>query len=111
MPKNKNSSVIFLSSYAGKVITPEIGIYSVTKTTLVALGLALAKELNDDNIRVNCISPGIIRTKLSKMLLGTGAKVGKPEDVANLIHFVCSEDGKFINGANLMITGDPLPSL
>lgn len=91
MPKNKNSSIIFLSSYAGKIIMPEIGIYSVTKTALVALGLALAKELNDDNIRVNCISPGVIKTKFSKSLLDMGAKVGTPEDVANLIYFVCSE--------------------
>ena len=60
MPKNEKSCIIFLSSYAGKTIMPEIGIYSVTKSAIVALALALSKELNDDNIRVNCISPGII---------------------------------------------------
>lgn len=76
IPKNKNSSIIFMSSYAGKIIIPEIGIYSINKTAITALGLALAKELNDDNIRVNCISPGLIKTKLSKALLGSDMKIG-----------------------------------
>lgn len=45
-----------------------IGHYAVTKTALVALGKILAKELLQDEIRVNCIAPGLIKTDFSGML-------------------------------------------
>ncbi len=114
MPKKNSSSIIFLSSSVGKSPDPVIGIYSVTKTAIMGLSLALSKELLNDGIRVNCIAPGLIKTDFSKPLWENGQsiqKMGKPEDVANVIHFICSEGGKFINGAYIPVTGEPLPCI
>jgi dehydrogenase/reductase SDR family protein 4 len=77
-----------------------IGHYAITKTALVALTKILAKELQDDDIRVNCVCPGLIKTKFSSALWshgedkaaeGMGVKrLGVPEDIASLVKFLLS---------------------
>mmetsp|Transcript_133908 Transcript_133908/g.199132 ORF Transcript_133908/g.199132 Transcript_133908/m.199132 type:complete len:115 (+) Transcript_133908:381-725(+) len=66
--KNPGANIIILSSYAAFEPDTTIGFYSVTKTTLVAMMKVLAKELLDEKIRVNCIAPGLIKTKFSSNL-------------------------------------------
>jgi dehydrogenase/reductase SDR family protein 4 len=113
IPKKPTSSIILISSYLGIVPEPSIGIYSVTKTALNSLTVVLSRELLDTGIRVNCIAPGLIKTDFSQMLWENGSpkKVGMPEDVAELVYFVCSDKAKFINGAIIPITGEPIASL
>ena len=66
--KQKDSGIVILSSYTAYERPALIGHYAITKTALIALTKLLAKELMDDNIRVNAIAPGLIKTKFSSLL-------------------------------------------
>ena len=88
--------------------------YGVVKGALPQFGRALARELADDNIRVNVVSPGVIRTPFQDILSPEQAKnnidnriplhrEGKPEDVAGLIALLVSND--FITGETVSIDG------
>ena len=49
--------MVIIASYAGYELEPGIGIYSVTKTALIALTKLLSREFADDNVRINCVAP------------------------------------------------------
>ena len=68
LKKQKGSSIVLLGSYGAYDLPSIIGHYAITKTMLVAMTKILAKELLDDEIRVNCICPGLIKTKFSSAL-------------------------------------------
>lgn len=63
-----DKSITFISSFAGYQIMPLIAAYSVSKTALLGLTKAIAIQCADFNIRVNCVCPGVIRTRFSEML-------------------------------------------
>ena len=62
------SSVLIVSSYAGYTPNPFLGAYSVSKTALISLTKVLGTELAHRGIRVNCVAPGVIKTKFSEQL-------------------------------------------
>jgi dehydrogenase/reductase SDR family protein 4 len=68
LQKQKDSSIVILASYAGYELPSVIGHYAITKTALIALTKILARELMADDIRVNCVCPGLIKTKFSTSL-------------------------------------------
>ncbi|KAF5886420.1 dehydrogenase/reductase SDR family member 4-like, partial [Clarias magur] len=68
MEKRGGGSVVIVSSVAGYQPIPGLGPYSVSKTALLGLTRALAPELAQSNIRVNCVAPGIIKTRFSSSL-------------------------------------------
>uniref|UniRef100_A0A9J2PUF8 Dehydrogenase/reductase SDR family member 4 n=1 Tax=Ascaris lumbricoides TaxID=6252 RepID=A0A9J2PUF8_ASCLU len=68
MEKVGGGSVIFNASFAAYKSPPGIALYGITKTTVIALTKALANSLANKNIRVNCIAPGIVKTKMSSAL-------------------------------------------
>jgi NAD(P)-dependent dehydrogenase (short-subunit alcohol dehydrogenase family) len=95
-----------------------MGVYSMTKAAINSLTKSLALELYDDEIRVNAIAPGVIRTKFAKVLVdnieATGSNefaIGDAKDVADLAYFLASSESKMINGNIIEITGKPMPSL
>ena len=111
MPKNANSSILFIASYVGIKPDTTIGIYSATKAALVHLTKILAEELLDSKIRVNCICPGLIKTQFSQVLWENGnapLPIGSPEEVANVASFLASEKASFVTGAIVTVTGMPL---
>ena len=82
--------------------------YSSTKAALIGLTKALAKELGPSNITVNCVAPGVIKTKMNEFLskdeiddlnastpLG---RMGEPSEVAKLVKFLASPEADFITG-------------
>lgn len=98
-----------------------IGHYSITKTALVAMTKALAQELLHDEIRVNCLAPGLIKTKFSSSLwegrekescdhMGV-TRLGEVEDIANGARFLCSQESSYMTGEALFIAGKPSPRL
>ncbi|KAG7269624.1 hypothetical protein CRUP_005182, partial [Coryphaenoides rupestris] len=76
-----------------------LGPYSVSKTALLGLTRALAPELAQRNIRVNCVAPGVIKTQFSSCYSGSLRKSG------GVIAFLCSKDASYITGETITVTG------
>jgi NAD(P)-dependent dehydrogenase (short-subunit alcohol dehydrogenase family) len=116
MKQKGAGSIINISSIEG--ITPGLGLglYSISKATLIALTKVLAKEWGADNIRANVICPGLINTKFSqalteneKILKHVLAKqalpqLAEPLDIAGLALFLASDASSFCTGS--VITAD-----
>ena len=110
-------SIINISSIGG--LTPErgIGIYSVSKAGLINLTKVMAQEWGADNIRVNAICPGLIKTKFSEALWGNEPildrflqqiplnRVGTSDDVAGLAVYLASDAAAYCTGGVYLIDG------
>ncbi|XP_067935103.1 dehydrogenase/reductase SDR family member 4-like [Watersipora subatra] len=114
-----SGSIVFVSSVAAYQPFPLIGPYSVTKTALLGLTQALSKSLAGENIRVNCIAPGVIKTKFAAMLtqadpeeIGISMKrFGTPQDCAGAVSFLVSDDASYVTGETIALTGGVLSRL
>ena len=110
-------SIINISSIGGLKPEPGIGLYSVTKAALISMTQAMAQDWGADNIRVNAICPGLIKTKFSEALwqdeeivsrfirdipLG---RLGEPNDMAGLAVFLASEAGAYCSGGIYLADG------
>lgn len=114
----KGSSILIVSSYAGYTPTPILGAYSVSKTALISLTKVLATELAPRGIRINCVAPGVIKTKFSEALwkgkepesdaqlkdIPMG-RYGEPDEVGALGCFLCSNDASYITGETVVVAG------
>ncbi len=115
MVHNGNGKIVNVSSMWGKVGASMESLYSASKGAINSFTLALAKELGSSNINVNAICPGLIDTKMNCHLTKEDVaeivsstpleRIGKPEDVANLAYFLCSEEASFITGQIITIDG------
>jgi dehydrogenase/reductase SDR family protein 4 len=111
MKSKKNGSVINISSVGGLRPEQGLGIYSVSKAALISLTKVMAREWGDDNIRVNVICPGLIKTKFSEALwsnekiMGIMMKmlsikrVGTPEEIAALALYLASDASSYSTGS------------
>jgi dehydrogenase/reductase SDR family protein 4 len=111
MKEKKSGSVINISSVGGLRPESGLGIYSVSKASLISLTKVMAKEWGDDNIRVNAICPGLIKTKFSEALWSNEKimnvmmkmvaikRVGTPEEIAALALFLASEAASYCTGS------------
>lgn len=116
--KDSKGSIINISSTRAFQSEPNTEAYSASKGGILALTHALALSLGPE-IRANCISPGWIdvsgikkkskanQIKLSEAdhLQHPAGRVGKPEDIANMILFLLNPENDFITGQNFMIDG------
>ncbi|XP_058149677.1 dehydrogenase/reductase SDR family member 4 isoform X2 [Dasypus novemcinctus] len=94
-----------------------LGPYNVSKTALLGLTKNLAVELAPRNIRVNSLAPGLIKTNFSSVLWVDEARkksiqetmrirrLGKPEECAGIVSFLCSEDASYITGETVVVGG------
>jgi 3-oxoacyl-[acyl-carrier protein] reductase/dehydrogenase/reductase SDR family protein 4 len=114
MAKEDGGAIILLGSAAGLRGCLGAAAYGVVKGALPQFARVLARELADQRIRVNCVSPGVIRTPFHHSLTPEQAanniqnriplhKEGKPGDVAELIVSVIKNE--FITGENFVIDG------
>lgn len=105
----KGSAIINLSSTRDTMSQPQTESYTAAKGGIAALTHALAISLAP-NVRVNSISPGWIDTS-GEAYEGPDAwqhpagRVGRPDDIASMILFLCSEEAGFITGENIVIDG------
>ena len=113
---NPNSSLVFISSIAAKIGLKFHSSISMSKAAIEGLARTLASEFSP-NIRVNCVCPSIIETKLSSRLLRNETnrenimndhplkRIGQTEDISNMIEFLISDKASWITGQNIHIDG------
>jgi len=115
MLKNHRGSIINISSMWGETGASTEVAYSMTKAALIGFTKALAKELGPSGIRVNCITPGLIDTKMNSCYSKEDldiivdetplCRIGKPEDVASAVEFLAGDEASFITGQILGVNG------
>lgn len=122
MARRGSGSVILMSSIAGLRGNGRIGPYGITKAGVAQLARNLAIEWGPRGVRVNAISPGLIRTPMSAGLMGDEQfmarrlratplrRAGEPEEIAAAVVFLASRAGGFITAQNLVIDGGTLMS-
>jgi NAD(P)-dependent dehydrogenase (short-subunit alcohol dehydrogenase family) len=113
-------TVVNVASVGGMTVSPNLGIYHVTKAALIHLTRQLALELAP-TVRVNAVAPGIVRTRLSEALWKGGehhvagitplGRIGAPADVAGAVAFLASDRASWITGEALVIDGGQLLNL
>lgn len=114
----RGGSIILIGSIAGHEAAPAILPYAVSKAGLAHLARCLADEMVSQNIRVNCISPGLIRSfSTETQVLSNQAfadaliaqiplkRIGEPEDVAGAVVFLASRAGSYVTGATILVDG------
>ncbi|KYN04601.1 Dehydrogenase/reductase SDR family member 4 [Cyphomyrmex costatus] len=114
---SKSPSIIIISSLAGYQPFNLLGIYSISKTALLGLIKATSSELANEGIRINGIAPGIIKTKMAKMLYeseeshefaimsSSMRRLGMPDEVAGVAAFLASDDASYITGETVIVSG------
>lgn len=112
MIHNKSGKIINIASIWGEVGGSCEVHYSASKAGIIGFTKALAKEMGLSNIQVNCVSPGIIDTDMNRMHDLDELKkevplnkIGTPDDVANLVYFLASDEANYITGQVLSVNG------
>ncbi|KAA0184645.1 hypothetical protein HAZT_HAZT001758 [Hyalella azteca] len=110
MQKKKKGSIIYVSSVAGfGGIVPNAAMsgYIVSKTCLLSMSKMVAQQLASDNVRVNCLLPGLFKTRFGEVifiLLNYG-RFGEPDEIAGMAAFLASDDASYITGENFAVAG------
>lgn len=112
MVRAKKGSIVSVSSASGLMGNRGQANYSAAKAGVIAASRALAKEVARLGIRVNVVAPGLIETEMIKAApvkeiksMIPMARVGKPEEVAKVVRFLCSEDASYVTGEVVSING------
>lgn len=117
MAARGGGSAVLISSIAGLRGNRAIGLYGLSKAALAQLARNLAVEWGPAGVRVNAVSPGLIRTPLAEHLMADGAfmarriqatplrRAGEPEEVAGVVAMLVSPAGAFVTGHNLVVDG------
>jgi len=109
--------VIFLSSVVARVAFEGTSAYSATKGAIEVMTRNLAPELGPRGIRVNAIAPGAIETDMAESFIGTDEgkewvksaqalkRIGQPDDIADAVLFLASNDSRWVDGRSLEVSG------
>jgi NAD(P)-dependent dehydrogenase (short-subunit alcohol dehydrogenase family) len=117
MRARKDGSVIIISSIGGLRGSTMIGAYCISKAADMQLARNLAHEYGPDNVRVNCIAPGLVKTDFARALWEDPARqkaasesvplrrIGEPEDIAGGVVFLASKAAAFTTGQTIVMDG------
>ncbi|GJL91987.1 SDR family NAD(P)-dependent oxidoreductase [Hyphococcus sp.] len=123
MRAKKDGVIIIISSVGGFVGSSEIGAYNVSKAADLALARNLAVEAGPDNVRVNCICPGVVKTyfaealwkdpKIEKLMTKQLPlrRFGEVDDIAGAAVFLASPAGRWMTGQSMIIDGGTMVGL
>jgi 3-oxoacyl-[acyl-carrier protein] reductase len=123
MVENKYGKMVFLSSTSALGNRGQAN-YSAAKAGLQGMARTLAIELGPFNVNVNTVAPGFVETRMTRATaermgvdyetfkLGAASqiplrRVGQPQDIANVIAFLCSDESSFVSGQNIYVRGGP----
>ena len=115
MMKNKSGKIINITSVVGHTGNVGQANYTASKAGIVSMSKSFALEYAKKHINVNCVSPGFISTAMTDqieekfkdaiVLKIPANRLGKPEDVANAVVFLSSDDSDYINGETIHVNG------
>ena len=115
MLKNKSGKIVNITSVVGHTGNLGQANYTASKAGIVAMSKSLAIEYAKKNINVNCISPGFIKTamtdkiddKFKEVIISKipSARLGEPDDIANAVLFLSSDQSDYINGETMHVNG------
>ena len=117
MRERKDGAIIIVSSIGGLRGNAIIGAYNISKAADFQLARNLAHEFGPDNVRVNCIAPGLIKTDFAKALWDNPEtlerstkgvplrRIGEPDELAGAAVYLASKAGSFMTGQALVVDG------
>ena len=118
MAVHQRGSIVNISSMAAHYGIPKVIAYTASKSAIEGMTRSMTVDLSPLGIRVNCVAPGFIKTQMSSTALDKDperknrvlartpmGKLGLPEDVANAVYFLVSDEAKYITGAILPVDG------
>lgn len=112
MLKAKRGRIVIVSSASGQIGQAGQVNYSASKAGLIGAAKALAREVGKKNILVNVVAPGFIETDMTEKIpkehvlpLIPLNRVGKADDVASVVNFLCTEENMYIHGQVIAING------
>jgi NAD(P)-dependent dehydrogenase (short-subunit alcohol dehydrogenase family) len=117
MAARGGGAVIIVSSIAGLMGSPSIGVYGISKAADMALARNICTEWGPKNIRANCIAPGLVRTDFARALWENKEiytktvsayplrRIGEPDEIAGAAVFLAGPSGSFMTGQTIVIDG------
>jgi NAD(P)-dependent dehydrogenase (short-subunit alcohol dehydrogenase family) len=117
MRERKDGAIIIVSSVGGRHGSTVLGAYAISKAADMQIARNLALELGPDNIRVNCIAPGLVKTDFARALWENPElnksrsaatplrRLGEPEDIAGIAVYLASKAGSWTTGQTFVIDG------
>jgi NAD(P)-dependent dehydrogenase (short-subunit alcohol dehydrogenase family) len=117
MRQRKEGAIIIVSSIAGLRASGVLGVYALSKAADMQLARNLALEFGPDNVRVNCIAPGLVKTDFAKALWEDPKRrsareaqtplrrLGDPDDIGGIAVMLASRAGAFITGQTIVADG------
>lgn len=117
MKKESYGKIINIPSIAGFVGFEWASVYCATKAAVINMTRELAAEVGKYKINVNAVAPGVIETAMTQNLLGDEkvkatllknipyGRIGKPEDIANAVAFLASDESEYITGHTIVVDG------
>lgn len=123
MKEAGGGSVVNIGSWSGHEPAPGMGAYSISKAGLIMMTKLMAIEWAPFNIRVNDVSPGLIRTPISERFYQNEEilndrtnfvplhRIGRGQDIATMVTFLCSDQASYITGQSIVIDGGLVNSI
>ena len=115
MLKNKSGKIVNITSVVGHTGNLGQANYTASKAAIVAMSKSLSIEYAKKNININCISPGFIKTamtdnideKFKEVIVSKipSARLGEPDDIANAVLFLSTDQSDYINGETIHVNG------
>ncbi|HEV2054346.1 MAG TPA: SDR family oxidoreductase [Methylomirabilota bacterium] len=115
--KASRGAIVAIASMSGSNAHANLGAYGPSKAAIIMLVKVLAQELGRDGIRVNSVSPGMVRTGMTAKVYADPrvaaerdalvplGRVATPEDMADVVAFLLGHDARYVNGHDLVVDG------